>query len=101
MLMSSTSPADDRRDHVEPPPPRLAYLDFGLVSRVPLQVREALVCAVALLVFARDVRAVADLFGELMLLPDEARSLPRTFHEPSTNLPPTFHQPTISLPWTP
>ncbi|KAL1503349.1 hypothetical protein AB1Y20_011401 [Prymnesium parvum] len=49
--------------------PRLAYLDFGLVSDVPLQVREALVCAVALLLFDRDVPAVASLFSELMLLP--------------------------------
>eukprot|EP00966_Prymnesium_polylepis_P005845 133537-Prymnesium_polylepis.1 len=39
--------------------PRLAYLDFGLVSDVPLQVREALVCAVALLLFDRDIPAVA------------------------------------------
>ena len=29
-------------------------------------------CAVAQLIFSRDVRAVAALFGELMLLPDEA-----------------------------
>ena len=27
-----------------PPPPRLAYLDFGLVSTVPQQVRDGLVC---------------------------------------------------------
>ena len=27
------------------PPPRLAYLDFGLVSRVPIGVREALVAS--------------------------------------------------------
>lgn len=51
--------------------PRLAYLDFGLVSRVPLQVREALVCAVSQLVFAKNVTAVAGLFDELMLLPAE------------------------------
>jgi len=56
--------------------PRLAYLDFGLVSQVPLQVREALVCAVAQLIFGRDVRAVASLFGELMLLPDDALATP-------------------------
>ena len=41
-----------------PPPARLAYLDFGLVADVPLQVREALVCAVALLLFDRDIAAV-------------------------------------------
>ena len=32
--------------------------------------REALCCAVALLLFDRDLEAVADLFGELMLLPE-------------------------------
>jgi aarF domain-containing kinase len=52
--------------------PRLAYLDFGLVSRVPLQVREGLCCAVALLLFNRDIEAVAETFGDLMLLPREA-----------------------------
>jgi hypothetical protein len=102
-----------RPRRLPPVVPRLAYLDFGLVSEVPLQVwrrsylapnpnpnpnppptptltptltltltlapalaltltltlqvREALVCAVAQLVFARDLRAVAALFGELML----------------------------------
>lgn len=54
-----------------PPPARLAYLDFGLVSEVPIQVREALVCAVARLLFDRDIGAVADMFTDLMLLPAE------------------------------
>jgi len=61
-----------------PPPPGqeggsggLAYLDFGLVSEVPQGVRDGLVGAVALLVFARDYPAVAALFGELMLIPLE------------------------------
>ena len=54
-----------------PPPSRLAYLDFGLVSDVPLQVREGLVCAVARLLFDRNIGAVADLFSDLMLLPPE------------------------------
>ena len=58
-----------RRLWARPPRARLAYLDFGLVSNVPLQVREGLVCAVAYLLFARDVSSVAGLFGELMLLP--------------------------------
>eukprot|EP00978_Attheya_sp_CCMP212_P020424 scaffold58437_cov54-Attheya_sp.AAC.1 len=49
----------------------LAYLDFGLLATVPTPVRDALVCAVAQLVFARDVNAVADLFGELDLLPPD------------------------------
>ena len=49
----------------------LAYLDFGLVSEVPPTVRDALVAAVALLVFSRDYEAVAGLFGELMLVPQD------------------------------
>ena len=47
----------------------LGYLDFGLLSTVPASVRDGLVCAVAQLVFARNVSAVAQLFGELRLLP--------------------------------
>mmetsp|Transcript_2635 Transcript_2635/g.5045 ORF Transcript_2635/g.5045 Transcript_2635/m.5045 type:complete len:761 (-) Transcript_2635:1243-3525(-) len=49
----------------------LGYLDFGLVSYVPQNVRDAIVCAVVQLVFARNLEAVADLFGELGLLPRE------------------------------
>ena len=64
-----------------PPPSRLAYLDFGLVSDVPLQVREGLVCAVALLLFDRDVPAVAGLFDELMLLPQAELDDPKTRRE--------------------
>jgi aarF domain-containing kinase len=47
----------------------LAYLDFGLVSTVPEQVRDGLVAAVSLMVFKKDYRKVANLFGELMLVP--------------------------------
>jgi predicted unusual protein kinase regulating ubiquinone biosynthesis (AarF/ABC1/UbiB family) len=47
----------------------LGFLDFGMLSTVPENVRDALVCAVAQLVFARDTQAVADLFGELDLIP--------------------------------
>ena len=54
-----------------PDGPRLGYLDFGLLSTVPTRVRDGLVCAVAQLVFAKDVEAVAKLFGELSLLPQE------------------------------
>lgn len=39
----------------------LGYLDFGLLSRIPSQVRDALVCSVVLQVFLRDV-------GEFFLL---------------------------------
>ena len=53
------------------PPPTLAYLDFGLLATIPTNVRDGLVCAVASLVFAKDVEAVASLFGELDLLPQE------------------------------
>jgi aarF domain-containing kinase len=48
---------------------RLGYVDFGLLSTVPAQVRDGLVCAVAQMVFSKNVQAVADLFGDLMLLP--------------------------------
>jgi predicted unusual protein kinase regulating ubiquinone biosynthesis (AarF/ABC1/UbiB family) len=51
--------------------PMLGYLDFGLLSTVSSQVRDALVCSVTQLVFAQDVEAVAELFGELDLLPQE------------------------------
>ncbi|EEC49079.1 predicted protein [Phaeodactylum tricornutum CCAP 1055/1] len=47
---------------------RLGYLDFGVLSTVPEQVRDGLVCAVVELVFARNVQAVADLFAEMQLL---------------------------------
>jgi predicted unusual protein kinase regulating ubiquinone biosynthesis (AarF/ABC1/UbiB family) len=50
---------------------RLGYVDFGLLSIVPPSVRDGLVCAVAQLIFARNVTAVAVLFGELSLLPAE------------------------------
>jgi aarF domain-containing kinase len=55
---------------------RLGYIDFGLLSTVPVTVRDGLVCAVAELVFARNVSAVADLFGELQLIPEEILSDP-------------------------
>jgi predicted unusual protein kinase regulating ubiquinone biosynthesis (AarF/ABC1/UbiB family) len=51
--------------------PEIGYLDFGLVSYVPQQYRDAIVCAVVQLVFARNLEAVADLCGELGLLPQE------------------------------
>jgi predicted unusual protein kinase regulating ubiquinone biosynthesis (AarF/ABC1/UbiB family) len=51
--------------------PELGYLDFGMVSYVPQHYRDAIVCAVVQLVFARNLEAVADLFGELGLLPQE------------------------------
>ena len=47
----------------------LGYLDFGIVSTIPEQVRDALICSVAVQVFSRDVDAVSSLFGELRLIP--------------------------------
>ena len=47
----------------------LGYLDFGLISTIPEQVRDALICSVSLQVFERDVDAVSELFGELQLIP--------------------------------
>ena len=50
---------------------RLGYVDFGLLSSVPVSVRDGLVCAVAEMVFAKNVTAVANLFVELQLIPEE------------------------------
>jgi predicted unusual protein kinase regulating ubiquinone biosynthesis (AarF/ABC1/UbiB family) len=50
----------------------LGYLDFGMISTLPEQVRDGLVCAVVQLVFSRDVEAVCGLFAELQLLPEES-----------------------------
>lgn len=47
-----------------------------MLSTVPVTVRDGLVCAVSELVFARNVSAVADLFGELQLIPREILSDP-------------------------
>jgi aarF domain-containing kinase len=55
---------------------RLGYVDFGLLSCVPITVRDGLVCAVAQLVFCRNVTAVANLFGELQLIPEDVLSNP-------------------------
>ena len=50
--------------------PILGYVDFGLLATIPNTVRDGLVCAVAELVFERNVTAVANLFGELALIPE-------------------------------
>ena len=55
---------------------QLAYLDFGLISTIPPEVRDGLVCAVAQLIFAKDIKAMASLFGELDLIPEEVLSNP-------------------------
>ena len=52
----------------------LAYLDFGLIATIPENVRNGLVCAVAHLIFSKDVEAVASLFGQLDLMPQEVLS---------------------------
>ncbi|KAG7349094.1 ABC1 family-domain containing protein [Nitzschia inconspicua] len=51
--------------------PEIGYIDFGIVSYVPQTFRDAIVCAVTQLVFARNLEAVADLCGEMGLLPQE------------------------------
>ena len=61
---------------IRPEGNQLGYLDFGILSSVPPQVRDGLVCAVCYLVFAKDVDAVASLFGELQLLPSEVMDDP-------------------------
>jgi predicted unusual protein kinase regulating ubiquinone biosynthesis (AarF/ABC1/UbiB family) len=65
----STSSANNNNHSNSKSKHMLAYLDFGLVAEIPVQVRDGLVCAVSQLVFAKDVDAVAQLFGELQLLP--------------------------------
>lgn len=80
----------------------LGYLDFGLLSTIPSQVRDALVCSVVLQVFSRDIGesnyirlclavpvilpytfiqlyldAVASLFGELQLIPQHVLDDPK------------------------
>lgn len=50
---------------------KLGYLDFGMLATIPQQVRDGLVCSVSHLVFAQDTDAVASLFAELQLLPEE------------------------------
>lgn len=54
--------------------PMLGYVDFGLLATIPNSVRDGLVCAVAELVFERNVTAVANLFGELALIPESVIS---------------------------
>jgi hypothetical protein len=46
----------------------LAYLDFGIITQVPERVRDGIVCAMVDLVFAQNVTAIAQLFGESNLL---------------------------------
>jgi predicted unusual protein kinase regulating ubiquinone biosynthesis (AarF/ABC1/UbiB family) len=57
----------------------LAYLDFGLVSEVPPEVRDGLVAAVTLLIFSRDYQGVASLFGDLQLVPQDVIENPYQF----------------------
>jgi predicted unusual protein kinase regulating ubiquinone biosynthesis (AarF/ABC1/UbiB family) len=56
--------------------PEIGYIDFGIVSYVPQNFRDAIVCAVTQLVFARNLEAVADLCGEMGLLPQETLTDP-------------------------
>lgn len=60
--------------------PRLGYVDFGLMATIPNTVRDGLVCAVAELVFERNATAVANLFGELALIPDSVLDDPKEMH---------------------
>ncbi|KAL3906627.1 MAG: hypothetical protein SGILL_009193 [Bacillariaceae sp.] len=70
LMKVSSDLLDETKDY------RLGYVDFGLLSTVPSTVQEGLVCAVAQLVFAKNVSAVADLFGELQLVPDHVLADP-------------------------
>jgi len=55
---------------------RLGYIDFGLLSTIPTTVQDGLICAICQLVFAKNVTAVGELFGELQLLPEEVLTNP-------------------------
>lgn len=61
-------PSSWGNEQIDDSSPQLGYLDFGMLSTVPETVRDGLVCAIAQLVFGKNVSAVADLFGELQLL---------------------------------
>lgn len=78
LLETGTLHADPHLGNLQrvdtPNGPLLGYLDFGLLADVPQSVRDGIVCAVVQLVFARNVSAVAALFGELQLLPPEVIS---------------------------
>ncbi len=52
------------------PDGKLVYLDFGLVSYIPEQVREGLVCAILFLI-EKDFRQLAEEFDDLLLLEPE------------------------------
>jgi aarF domain-containing kinase len=56
--------------------PEIGYIDFGIVSYVPQNFRDAIVCAVTQLVFARNLEAVAELCVEMGLLPQETLTDP-------------------------
>eukprot|EP00557_Chaetoceros_sp_GSL56_P000694 CAMPEP_0176495714 /NCGR_PEP_ID=MMETSP0200_2-20121128/10810_1 /TAXON_ID=947934 /ORGANISM="Chaetoceros sp., Strain GSL56" /LENGTH=701 /DNA_ID=CAMNT_0017893623 /DNA_START=966 /DNA_END=3071 /DNA_ORIENTATION=+ len=70
-VLPQTSSGSTFRAAAQVAKPTLAYLDFGLLATIPEQVRDGLVCAVSQLVFAKDVEAVASLFGELDLMPQD------------------------------
>ncbi len=55
---------------------RLGYIDFGMLSTIPSTVQDGLICAVCQLIFANNVTAVSELFGELQLLPEEILANP-------------------------
>lgn len=61
----------DDNDPSSSPPYRLGYIDFGMLSTIPGTVQDGLICAVCQLIFANNVTAVSELFGELQLLPEE------------------------------
>lgn len=70
----------------------LGYLDFGILSTIPESVRDGLVCAVVQLVFANDVEAVAQMFGQLQLLPSWVIENPEEHRALTAALNETFNQ---------
>lgn len=71
---------------------RLGYVDFGLLATIPVDIRDGLICAIAQLVFAKNIQAVADLFGELALIPDEVLEDPEEMKALGEELEKTLSQ---------
>jgi predicted unusual protein kinase regulating ubiquinone biosynthesis (AarF/ABC1/UbiB family) len=63
--------ADDATEDAASSAYRLGYIDFGMLSTIPSTVQDGLICAVCQLIFANNVTAVSELFGELQLLPED------------------------------
>ena len=68
---TNASPKNDKNKNNNLDSYRLGYIDFGMLSTIPSTVQDGLICAVCQLIFANNVTAVSELFGELQLLPED------------------------------